>query len=367
MRTIKLLYRVFTLPFFQDNITLFLLVIGLGGGFMSGREHIALAEFFIGSSTLLLIPILVWTFYTIKIIGYNAAKLKQPENNFLFSTILFPRFKQGLLLGTIILNQFSPALLYGAFLVGIAKQHHQTTSILQIVGSLTLLLLVIGAGFSYSLRRPNPDKKLSRLTKFFHRSFRRPSYLFAFEWITRNHTWTFIGTKVFSCLLLAGTLLLYQTDSYDYRLLGMAIALVSGIHAQLIYELHRFDNFHFAVMRQLPFSLGKRIMLLLLTLLLIWIPEGGVLLTYFPTTLPHLLQAIALLLAMSLNVGLYGFLYRRDLGQEPMMWNVFLVTMGLIALILFKIPLWILASVGVLAGLYWMNRYYYRFEYHSQA
>jgi hypothetical protein len=363
---VKLLYRVFTLPFFLDNITLFLIVIGLGGGFMSGREHIALAEFFISSSVLLLIPFLIWTLYAIKIVGYNAAKLKQQENNFLFSTLLFPRVKKALLIGIIIVTQFLPALLYGGFLMGIAKQYRQTSSLFQIAGSLIVLLLLMSLGFLYSLRHPNPDKRLSRITKLFHRSFRRPSYWFAFEWLTRTHPWTFIGAKVFSCLLLAGTLLLYQTDSYDYRLLGMAMAMISGIHAQLIYELHRFDNFHFAMMRQLPFSFGKRLVLLLVTLMLIWIPEGGVLLTYSPSSLPRPLQAISLLFAMSMNAALYGYLYRRDLGQEPMMWNVFLVTMALVAAILFKIPLWILATGGLLAALFWMNRYYYRFEYQSR-
>jgi hypothetical protein len=274
--------------------------------------------------------------------------------------------KKALLTATIIVTQFLPALLYGGFLIGIAKQHRQTFSLFQIAGSLIVLLLLMSLGFFYSLRHPNPDKRLSRLTKLLHRSFRRPSYGFAFEWLTRNHTWTFIGAKVFSCLLLAGTLFLYQTDSYDYRLLGMAMAMISGIHAQLIYELHRFDTFHFAMMRQLPFSFGKRLMLLLVTLVLIWIPEGGVLLTYFPSSLPRPLQAVSLLFAVSMNAALYGYLYRRHLGPEPMMWNVFIVTMGLVVVILFKIPLWILATAGLLAGLYWMNRYYYRFEYQSR-
>jgi len=367
IRLLKIAYRVFALSFYRDNMTLFVLVIGLGGGFMSGREHMALAQFFVSSPILLLVPVAVWIVYTLKISGHNTAMLKRSENTFLFDTIILPKSKQWILIGSIAFAQFAPAFFYALFLVAVAVGTQQMDSALQVAGYSLVLYWLIAFHLLYLLRHPNPDKKISTLVRLVNRSFRRPYFLLRLEWILRKQTWTFIGTKTFGVLLLLGTLLLYTTDDYDYRILAMTLAIISSIHAQLVYELHRFDNFHFSLVRQLPLSFLKRISSTCGTIAWMLVPEIIILFKFFPLTLPATIMLEGFFFMMGLAVCFYGYLYRRDLGTESAMRKVFLVSMVLIVIILFEVPLWLLATMSIAAGFYWMNKYYYWFEYEAET
>jgi len=55
------LHKVMVREFYRSNASFFLVVIGLGAGFMRSNEHVALAEFFVSSPLLLLFPIIVDT------------------------------------------------------------------------------------------------------------------------------------------------------------------------------------------------------------------------------------------------------------------------------------------------------------------
>ena len=64
---IYILNRVWTIAFYKTNASFFLVVLGFAAGFMRGPDHIALAESFIASPILLLIPIGVWMAYAMKV------------------------------------------------------------------------------------------------------------------------------------------------------------------------------------------------------------------------------------------------------------------------------------------------------------
>src|SRR6187455_2700572 len=88
----RVLVPVFVREFYLANTGFFLLVIAFAGGFMRSYDHVALAEFFISSPLVLIIPIGFWLLYSLKVINFNWEKTKQNENEFIFC---FPRQNNG--------------------------------------------------------------------------------------------------------------------------------------------------------------------------------------------------------------------------------------------------------------------------------
>src|SRR5688500_4396091 len=86
--------KVLAKEYYRLNTGFFLLILTLTFGFMSGVEHRALAEFFIASPLLLLVPISIWVVYLIKIINFNRSQVSLPQNQFLHVFSLRPFLHQ---------------------------------------------------------------------------------------------------------------------------------------------------------------------------------------------------------------------------------------------------------------------------------
>ena len=363
--SIKIAGTVFIRSFYLENASFFLLVLGIAGGFMRDVEHVALAEFFVSRIYLLLIPYAFWILYGFKILRFNATCLQKPENQFFYQLIFFSRSSQFLISGLVVVTQLVPALLYGFFLIATAAKYSLYDSLMVIVGCLGSLALVLVFHVNRLIRKPNQDKRTSSFIRMINRLIVRPYPLFSIEWLSRKKTLMLLGTKVFCILILLAVSKLYTTDQYDLRLMGMALTIVVGASAQIMFEIHRFDNYHFALARQLPIPFVRRMGYLLLTVILILIPEAGILVTYYPAELSSIEMVEGLLFLVAGLVFWYGLLYRRDIEQEVLTKIVFACTMLAIVLILFKVPLWGLATIAFLLAVFWSQKHYYRFEYSS--
>ncbi len=124
----RVLIPVFVREFYLANTGFFLLVIAFAGGFMRSYDHIALAEFFISSPLVLIIPIGFWFLYNLKVINFNWERIKQNENEFIFCFMLFPLSKQWWMAIRVVLIQLLPAFIYGLFLCLLAWKHDLTNS-----------------------------------------------------------------------------------------------------------------------------------------------------------------------------------------------------------------------------------------------
>lgn len=355
--------RVFVREYYRQNASFFLLVIGLAGGFMRSYDHIALAEFFVSSPLLLLIPFIIWTLYILKVITFNTEALRRNENEFLFMFALLKKKDQWRAAFLTIFSQAAPASIYGLFLIATAVKHHIATSVVLITLVLLALMALGSARLYYVLNHPNQERKVNGIKRFFNRTFSKPYPIFFIEWFLGRQPLMLIGSKVFSGALLLGVIYLYRADAYDYRLLAMGIVIAASAQTPLLLELHRFENFHFCLMRQLPLSFLKRFLYTVTTILLLTLIEIGLVITYFPShlTIAVLLQSI--LFFVSSLIFQQGLLYSKDRTQEQLMSFVFLQAMALIVLVLFKIPLLLFVTFHTLAGIFMWSRNYYRFEY----
>ncbi|HOX84218.1 MAG TPA: hypothetical protein PLJ60_03695 [Chryseolinea sp.] len=362
----SILQRILVREFYRANAGLFFLAIGISAGFMRSYEHVALAEFFSASPVLMLVPISVWTIYTINVMKFNRDVLKRKENEFIFHVTLLPPPQKWAGLFVTLFYQLLPAILYGIFLMAFAIRNDFMDTILMIIASLLLLVIVGAFALSHALHHSNQEKKVSLLSKFINLSFTKPFPLFFPEWIARREPLMLFGTKIFSSLILLGVTQLYKTDIYDLRLLGLGIVIAFSAQVVLVWEVQRFDNFYFPLNRNLPIPFSKRLLYFVCTLLILIIPELGMIIKNFPAEFNNLNMILSILFALSIPVFFYGWLYTKDRDQEKLMPFLFFFSISWILLILFKIPLWAIASINLNVGLACLKKFYYSFEYISK-
>lgn len=362
----RVLVPVFVREFYLANTGFFLLVIAFAGGFMRSYDHIALAEFFISSPLVMIIPIGLWSTYTLKVINFNWERTKQNENEFIFCFMVFPRSKQWWMVIRVVLIQLLPAVGYGLFLCLLAWKYELINSIIVIVIGQMLLVLVSASHLRWSLHHPNHEKKVSFIARFFNVRFTKPFPLYFIEWIARYELTMLLGTKLFSALTITAIAALYKTDVYDLRLLSIGIIIASGANVGLVHSLHHFENFRLGWMKGLPIPLLKRICFSLITIGIILLPEIFLLIKNFPAE-QHLHDyVICSFFLVSIPLLFYGLLYAKDRDQQQLMTLVFYCSLAWFVVVLFKVPILLLGILNVLTGYILWKKFYYSFEYVSK-
>jgi len=357
-----ILNKVLVREFYLANATFFLVVVGLAGGFMRSIDHIILAELLVSSPVLLLIPIGVWTVYTFKVTRFNRATLKRGENEFLFYVSTLPVNTQVMALAKALLLQLLPIYLYASFLVATAAKHGFYFMMFLIpLACVTLTCLAVTDLF-VALLKGHREQKLSALARWIHESFTKPYPLFFPEWIVRRAPWMAIGTKLAGGALLFAVAQVYKTDTYDARLLGMGVVFAFAANVNIVWEMHRFDNHHFDINRNLPIPFVRRLLYFMATVAILTLPETGMLISHFTAEVSPVDLAGALLFGWSITLFLYGWLFRNTHGPDQLHTIVFFTCILLVVLILFKIPFLLLAFIDIAAGLYLWRKHFYTFE-----
>jgi hypothetical protein len=363
----KVFDRIFALEFYRTNAGFFFIAIGLCFGFLSGREHKALAESFVSSPLLLLIPSGLWLLYTFKVIGFNNQSLSKYENSFLFSSASLPKIVLLSCLARVVIFQLAPILAYGIFLIITAIPSGQPLSIVQICLTLFLLLSLVIGKLSYSLFHPYREKIIHPLKRKLDNWLVKPSFWFYPEWIIRQQPLLIIGTKLFACFLLVGVCRLYQFDEYDGRLLAMGCTLTFTSNLVIIFYYHRFENFHFQLLRSLPFSMAQRMLTFLFVIILLNLPEWGVLLNHFPEQLPFTDLFLLCVYGLSIYLFSYSLLFIGDISMEKFINKAFVAAFVLVIVVLFKIPIALITIVQVALALLIYKRNFYRFEFREEV
>ncbi|HYG20149.1 MAG TPA: hypothetical protein VD816_14525 [Ohtaekwangia sp.] len=355
--------KVFVREFYRENASLFMLVFGLAAGFMRGQDHVALGESFIASPHLMLIPGLIWLGYTLRVMNFNHQALRRKENEFVFQLNIFSRFSQRMSVAITTFYQLLPVYGYGVFLVALSVKYarYGIPGLIFIV--IAGLHLMVNYQFAAALRQPNRARKQWRLTRLLDQHTIRPYPLVLVEWVVRRQALLIIGLKSAAFLMLFGSLRLYYYEAYDHRLLAMAIAVTMAIPVVITTAMHRFENFHFSILRQLPLAMVKRMTYVLTAIALLSLPEIALLLKYFPEHLGWMTFAASVLFAVSIPFLFYSLQYTEDRKEEKFMRLVFAWTIAWIVLVLFKVPIWALAGGNLLIAARVWRKFYYVFEY----
>ncbi len=361
------LRKVFVNGFYRVNAGFFLVVIGLCGGIMGGREHMALAQFFVGSPVLLLIPVACWTLYGYKLINFNRLSLTRSENTFAFQMGSLTQKELWFRLLSPTTQQLAPVWLYALFLLFVSADQRQWESIAEIILFLILLTGWIVRDQVIHISNPDQGKTTSRWGIDYHRLFIKPPFTFYSFWITRRQPLLVLGTKLFNIVLIHVACLLYVGESYDERLLAMMWSLVMAGNLAIVFHYHRFENFDLGMLRGLPLSLLQRGWLFIKSIAPLLLPELVTLMIRYPDQLGFQYTVGLLLFTAGACLYAYASLFRRDISLEDFLQHFLVLTMLWIVLILFKLPLPALALMQITAAIYLIRRDYYRFTYDAET
>lgn len=353
--------KVFVREFYRLNAGFFIIVITLTFGFMSGAEHQALAEFFITAPLLTCIPITLWLLYALKIIAFNMQRLQLSENQFLFATSQLSYQQQVLVSLQSLALQFVPAILYGTFLILMSLRYGLVLPITLIATAIFLLISFSSLALIRSLQTPAREIKTSLLKKLFDRHTVRPIWWIYIVTVLRKEPFLFLGTKVFTGLLLFAVMRLYGNEDYDGRLLAMG-AIVAGVsNFMVMMQLQQFDFRYFVLIKSLPLSFMKRWWYKASVTFIFVLPEIVMLIKYSPE-LPFIDWISTVFLIPALALSVYSILYVRFVKEDTYARTVFALTIVHIVLVLFKVPIAVFVVTNLSVSWVIFRAKYYNFE-----
>ena len=339
------LNRIFVGPFYARNAGTFLVIVLLAFGFLSAVEHRALITAALGSPFFLAIVFVLWSLYLLKTISFVWQELTAPEHLFLQTFWLVPaptRFVYWLLIQTALLF---PIIAYAGWMVQMAITYQKWDSLSAIVG---VILLLTGTGATladYRLRHPSPDA-----LQLPHFTFKLPYELFFATYWLRHEPLSFVLTKAFSGLLLAGVCRLYPTDDYDQRLLLLGLLLAVLGHSQVGGQMSAFERQYLLLLPNLPLSWAQRFGRYVLTYGFIWLPELLILLRNCPAEI-RLDYVVWLWLAGWGGLLLmHSLAYGRNILPERWLSGVMASFIGGLLLIMFGLPVGAWLVVGWVGG-----------------
>lgn len=358
----RILDRTLGAEFYRMHSGTLLVMATLTLGFMSSAEHIALGQYFISGWIASFIPIGVWCSYSVAILRFNGQQVIRPENRFLSDLQFLPRWRQfrhSLLLFSI---QFLPAIAYCTFLCVLATRESASERIILLAGALFLL---VGAG-AYVLTRQFRgswhDQTPSKASRIIDRLYPRPHVQFYVEWLLRTDPVGIAATKLATGLLLAGVCALYRYEEYDGRLLAMAITACGLANVLLAFRLLRFEHVQMCWTKNLPIGIGKRYTTILAALCIFLIPEVVVVIRNFPGHLGNLDLGIMVGYLTSIMALLIGTLQVKVAPVEYFTAVAFWLFLGFVVLILFEVPIMLLAALCIIGGVVLFRATYYKLE-----
>lgn len=354
----QILSRTLTTEFYRANAMFFLVVMGFCFGFMRGAEHMALAGYFMSSPLLVMIPIGVWVIYSMKVIAYNKDEVNNDKNEFLYSVPLLPWREKIAAYLTVTTGQLAPAIAYGFLLIAIGKIVETSMVII----ALLTIIFITTQRLHHALSFPSKEKSTWKLIRWLDQTFAKPMAWILSEGIVRSQPGLIYSTKIASCLVIYGATQLYLYDVYDERLYMMAACTVFSANLSLVYQYQRFEVERLLLTRSLPLSFTKRMITFVFTMIILCFPEIAMLATNLPSYIHLKFYLYAIVFGLSLGVFAYGALYVRDATFDDFTRWIFFVSMGLILLILFAVPVWALAIVQTFLGIYLLQKNYYAFE-----
>ena len=328
--------------FFRQRAGFFLVGIFLIFGFLTSREHYAFAVFFLKDDWGMAILLGIWSSYTLLCAQFIARQWMRPEYVFLHDARLWPPGKRFYRLFLMALGFIQPLLLYGVYVLSIARQEKILGKSWPIIGGYWLLLcLVLMVVTEWRLQ--NPDVASSARKSGIRLPFKRPANMifWTLEWLLRERGLTLLLTKSGAILFVVATLVYDHTGDYDLRLPAMGFTLAYLMNIGLSQELYAWDNQVWLWGKNLPISQRKRFLNVLILHVILILPETLVAMrgdTQGSLTAWEWVQVFGLGLGCLLLH--HARLYRKNYDPEKSSQSLLVGYLVLAFLILYSVPVW---------------------------
>lgn len=350
---LRLLIKTLGLSFYQQHAGLFLVVFYLLFGAVEGSQlisyHLAILMAICSSPLVLLLLFAIWVLYSIKAVLFIHKKLALAEYQFVKNITSIATRKQQLLWFKVYCFLLLPILIYAGFIVFIALKHQFYSSLLITVLGLFSVLYLLSV---YTFQRNNYVFKPAKVwVKLPVLKINRPFGLWPIFYLLNEQKLMFLVCKVVSILFFKAILLLFADVGNDIRVYLTAMLAVALSHAILIFNLIKFDAFYQAFANALPIANWKRLMNWMVVLLLLLLPEFGLLIWF--TTFNWAYSAIGIVFSAGLMLSLFTLVYsfRADM-ESYMKCLLFFFFVSMLAILAGYYLLFSLLSVGLAIGVF---------------
>jgi len=339
--------------FFRQRAGFFLVAIFLIFGFLTSREHYAFALFFLKDGWGMAVLFVLWSSYTLLCAQFIAQQWLRPEYVFLHNVRLWPPTKRFLRLFLMALGFIQPLLLYGVYVLSIARQENILGESWPMFFFWPLLCLGLVVMTEWRLRWP--DVASSARKSGVRLTFKRPASMafWTLEWLLRERGLTLLLTKVGAILFATATLVYDSTGDYDLRLPALGFTLAYLMNVGLSQELFDWENRVWLWGKSLPISRWKRFLNVAILHAILILPETFV--AVRGDTIGSLsawewgqVYALGLACLLLYHVRLYRPTYNPDKASQHLLVGYLALTF----LILYSVPVWGL-SIVLLGGTVW--------------
>lgn len=345
--------------YYRQNAVFIFAILMFSFGFLRSIEHITIIKNSLKLPSLLTAIFLVWALHTAKVIFFSLRMFSSKNNEFLYHIRLFSPIKRWFAFGMMQFSLIQLTFLYSIWMIKIGIEEKQFIAVLSIIFCNLLLILAGIIVYEYRIKRPNAISISNKPIQGFLSKFRTPDYLFFVRYLFAKQPVLLLLTKLFCCFLLIGVCTLYSTDAYDERLLAIGGLFVAAGHTVFCQEFLYFENQFLSISRNLPISFTQRLLSYLRTYSILLLPEMIVLLRNLPDGVSYLfvLQLICFILSMIfLN---HHTQYINGISNETYMQRVFITGILFLLLIMYKIPVILIAFINFLIASYVFKKHYY--------
>jgi hypothetical protein len=348
----------FVAEYFRQNVFFILVVLLVAFGFLSGAEHKQLV-ILAGKSKIFLFYIFgVWVVYFLFNILFAFRTLAKKEFYIFYNTNQLLGIKP-FVVWTYAYFMCSPlSIYYGVYMVFLGlKEGYVFMPIAVILFHFVFTILGGLVLYFRALKAQESSFKFNFQLSIFG-FFKKPFSFFYIAELIKNRPIMYILVKVFTFLIISFFIYLYPTDEYDPRLFSIALVMIVFANYPLMQEWLIYENQKSNFVKALPISAFRHIVYMLGTIIILVIPEiilFGLKSTPFVDLASWAISLIFILL------GLKSIFYL-PVKSEYMQQNLFWVFIILLILIMYKVPLIVLAMPICIFSALSIYRFYGNWE-----
>jgi hypothetical protein len=241
--------------------------------------------------------------------------------------------------------------------IGVEQSKFLETSV--IIGFNIVLVITGIIVYEYRLKHPNVVRASSKPIQNLLSRFKTPSYLFFIRYLFAKQPVLLLLSKVFTCFMLIGVCGLYPTDAYDERLLALGGLFAAAGHTVFCQQFFYYENQFLSFNRNLPLSSQQRILGYSLTYSLLLIPELIVLLRNLPEGVNYLFALQLIIFILSMIFLNHHTQYINNVSTDTYLQRLFFAGILFLLLIMFKIPVILMALVNFSLAIFVFHKNYY--------
>jgi hypothetical protein len=272
----KVLRKAIVNEFYKANAGFFLVVLGLGFGFLKLPQHVEIVSLLAMKPLFYLVPLVVCLLYITKVLAFIIRIKKLPQNYWLTYLDLLSQFERRLTIIHIQALLLAPILVYGGFMASVAYQLEQWFSVvLVIIGSLILLLLsalIVNKKIVFPIDG-KAQSSLKKISQWLPRVFP----LFFIHQLLGRQAILLLGTKIASIAIVIGAIFIFQMEGVDLRIISLGLLLTGAVNTVLCFHYHEFEQNQLVLFRNLPLVKSKQFLWFSSTYLILLIPELAIL------------------------------------------------------------------------------------------